>query len=199
MPESMTLIEHANILNKLNHKKSFHDRVSLTNDNLKSLSLNAYSSRHLISPGKQTKLLPAGEHILPSIENGHRRKPKRPSYRTSLYHPNKSNSNQLDVTTLTARGTKSELFTTVKYDDRILNFEHHHAPPPSPSDYQIERLVYEFNRIRQFTPVSITNRDDYIPYRLPALKKTQRRIHSELDYSPIHIKTNLANSSETFY
>ncbi|CAF2388392.1 unnamed protein product [Rotaria sp. Silwood2] len=199
MPESMTMIEHANILNKLNYQNSFRDRISSKNENFKkSLSFNVYSSRHLMLPGKKTKIFRANEHILPSIENGYRHKQKRPSYRTSLYHPNKSNPNQIDVSSLTARGTKSELFTTVKDDDRIIDFEHNHAPPPSPSDYQIERLVYEFNRRRQFTPCLITHKDGYTPYRLPALKKSPRRVHSELNYPPTFIKRNLSSSFETF-
>ncbi|CAF0948594.1 unnamed protein product [Rotaria sordida] len=198
MSESMTLIEHANILNKLNYQNLFRNRISSKNDNLKSLSINVYSSQYLISSEKQSKIFRTDEHILPPIENGYRRKPKRPSYRTSLFHSNKSNSNQIDLSSLTARGTKSELFTTIKDDDRIINFEYHHVPPPSPSDYQIEQLLYELNRTKQFTPYSITDKHDYVPYRLPALKQSSRRVHSELNYPPTYFKTNLSQSHETF-
>ncbi|CAF3383755.1 unnamed protein product [Rotaria socialis] len=199
MWESMKLIEKANHLKKIHPRKLFPDRTSPKYDNLKSLSFTVYSSRHLISTQKQNVSYRSDEQILPPIESRNQRKKKRPSYRSSLYHPGKVHSNESDLSSLTARGTKSELLTTLREDEFIKNYEHHHAPPPSPSDDQLERFLYEFNRARNFSPCPITHQDGQVPYRLPALKKTNRETHSELTYPSQYINTTTSNYFDTFY
>ncbi|CAF1089626.1 unnamed protein product [Rotaria magnacalcarata] len=200
MWESMKLIEKANHLKKKHHRKHLPDRASPKNDNLKSLSVTVYSSRHLISTQKQNVSYRSDEQIFPPIESHNQRKKKRPFYRSSLYHPGKVHSNEIDLSSLTARGTKSELLTTtLREDELIKEYEHHHAPPPSPSDDQLERFLYEFNRARNSSPCSITHQDGQVPYRLPALKKPNRRTNSELTYPSQYVNTTTSNYFETFY
>lgn len=192
----MTLIEQANIFNKTNHQNLFFDQ------NFSKKNVIVYSSQHLIPITKQTKNHRSEKFILPPIDkddNRYRRKNKRPSYRTSIYHSNTAVSSQIDLSSLTARGKKPELITTIKDDDTVMNLRRHHAPPPSPSDSHIERLLAEFNCSGQSTPQSTTVIDGYIPYRLPALNQSALRRRTELNIPPKYIKSTLSNYLQRFY
>ncbi len=138
MRESMTLIEQANILNKTNHQSFFFDRTSSKQN------LHIYPSSRYFLPNitKQKKSYHTEKLILPPIdkdENRSRKKTRRPSYRTSIYHSNSNSrsSTRIDLSSLTARGTKPELITTkpelittLKDDSTVMSLQRHHAPPP---------------------------------------------------------------------
>jgi hypothetical protein len=196
MPESMTLIEQANIFNKTNHQNLFFNRI------LSKQNVDVYSSQYLVSNSttKQTKHHHLENFILPPIDKDDHRSRKnirRPVYRTSLYHPNSRNSNLNDLSSLTARGKKPEL--TIRDDDTIRNLQNHHAPPPSPSDDHLQRLVADFNRNRYYTSRSPTETDGYIPYRLPSLSQTSIRSHAELNIRSKDIKSTFSNYLQKFY
>jgi len=192
MPESMTLIEQANIFNKINNQNLFFNRISSKQN------VDIYSSRHLISntTTKQIKHHHVENFILPPIDKDDhrsRKKIRRPVYRTSLYHPNSRNSIRNDLSSLTARGKRPELMTTIRDDDTVRNLQRHLAPPPSPSDDHLERLLADFSRTRYSTPRSRTETDGNIPYRLPALSQTARRSYAELNIPSKDIKSTFSN------
>lgn len=193
-PESVTLIERANIFNKTNHQNLFADRISTKKN------IDIYPSQHLITnSSKQIKSYRTDKFTLPSIDkdNNHsRKKLRRPSYRTSLYHTYSTNSHRIDLSSLKAHGTKPEITTTIRDDDTIKNFQRHYAPPPSPSDDHIERLVSELNRTRQSTPMET---DGNIPYRLPALRQSARGKHTEMNIPPKDVKSTLSNYLHAYY
>ena len=196
MPESMTLIEQANVFNKLNHLQVFSDQQSSINDELKSLSLHVFSSQYLISNEKQTRYHRSNAITLPSLnkdENRYRRKTKPPTYRTARYRSKKPSPTLIDLPLVTSRGTKSELLTTIQHGDTINSIDHQQTPPPSPSDEQLERLLYEFTRTKQSTPNSLTNMNDHVPYRLPALKQSSRQAHSQSNFLTKNINSTLSN------
>jgi hypothetical protein len=202
MRESMTLIEQANIYNKTNHQNVFLDRFSSKKDLLKNLSFDVYSSRHLPSTTKQTKHKRSDELHLPPIDkdqNRTRKQIKRPTYRTSLYHSNTASTSRIDLSLITARGTKPELSTTIRDNETVMNLKRHYAPPPSPSDEQLERLLYELHQPGQSTPRSQTETDGYIPYRLPALIQSTRRTHTDFSMPSKDGKSRLSNYLQTFY
>ncbi len=196
MRESMTLIEQANIFKKTNHQNLFFDRIS-SNKNV-----DVYSSRPFIPPTKQTKHYHSEKLILPSIDKDDhqsRKKIKRPAYRTSLYHSNTSSSMHSDLSLLTARGKKPESIIPIKVDETIMNFESHHAPPPSPSDDQLERILSDLNRKRQSTPPSLDEIDGNIPYRLPALHQSARRRRKDTTLPPKDVTSTLSNYLQRYY
>ena len=202
MRESMTLIEQANIFNKTNHQNFYLDRVSPKKDLLKTLSFDVYSSRHLISNAKQITNRRTDEYTLPLIDkdqNRTRKQIKRPSYRTSVYHSNAANSSHLDLSLITARGTKPELLTPIKDNDTVINLKRHHAPPPSPSDDQLERLLVELNQTRQSSPRLSQEKDGYIPYRLPALTQSARRTRTDCTVLSKDVKSTLSSYLQKFY
>jgi hypothetical protein len=186
MQKSMTLIEPANIFNRTIHRNLFFDRTHTKKN------VDVYSSRPLLPTLTQsTKHYPTEKFILPQIE---RKKIKRPAYRTSLYHSNASSSTNVDHSLLTARGKKPESISSIKDDETIINFQRHHAPPPSPSDDQIERILSELNRTRRSTPQSPEEIDGNIPYRLPALDHSGRRKRTVKDST-----STLSNYLQTYY
>jgi hypothetical protein len=201
MYESLTMIEQAN----KSHHHFYFDR-SLTQtpqyssskkDHLKTLSFDVYSSRHL----KLNRRYPSRELILPPIDkddNHHQHQKKRISYRTSVYHSKPSNSTEINLSQLTARGIKPVVLTTIRDDDTVYNLQRHHAPPPSPSDDQIERLFFELNRAEQTTPQLSLDRDGYIPYRLPALNQSARRRQTKFNIPSKEIKSTLSNYGQIF-
>jgi hypothetical protein len=196
MRESMTLIEQANIFKKTNHQNLFFEQISSKKN------VSVYSSRYLTSNTKQPKYHRSDPFIIPSIERDdhrHQRRTKRPSYRTSLYHSNSRNSTQIDLPLITARGTKPELITIRRREDTIMNLQRHQAPPPSPSDEQMKRIVSEFKRARQFTTPSPTEKDGNVPYRLPALHQSARRRNIDLNHPSKDAKSTLSNYLQRFY
>jgi hypothetical protein len=176
------LIEQANIFNRTIHRNLFFDRIATKKN------VDVYSSRPLIPTIQSTKYNRSEKFILPPIN---KKKLKRPAYRTSLYHSNTSISTPIDHTLLTARGKKPESITPIKDDETIMNLQRHHAPPPSPSDDQIERILSELNHTRSHSPEEI---DGYIPYRLPALDQSIRRKRTSKD-----ITSTLSNYLQTYY
>ncbi|CAF0757427.1 unnamed protein product [Rotaria sp. Silwood1] len=229
MREPMTLYEQSNVFHKINRQRLLLDHTarhppvysSLTNVDdhdleLKNLSFDVYTSQHLVTTGKS--ILPySGRHhldeiLLPVIdkdihrdENQRRRKKKRPSYRKSLYHPTSSNSTQVDLTQLTARGTKPELQTIIPIacdDDIIANSQRHYAPPPSPSDDEIERLLYKLEAINQSrspSQQSIKDKEGYIPFRLPKLHRPVQFRRTLTNSSPKDIRSTLSNYLQKYY
>jgi len=169
MRESLTLIEHSNI---------FYNQL-LTKKNV-----DIYSSRHLISiPRQQIKQSRSDKLILPSIDKNTQRTQKkinRPIYRTSLYHSNSALNHHNNLSTLTGRGTKYDRVQPVRDDDTVRNLQRHHAPPPSPSDDQLERIFSDLNRTRVSSPRSDLETDGNVPYRLPALNQPSRQRSTDL-------------------
>lgn len=189
MPESLTLIDQANIFNKTNYQNLFFNQISS----------NIYLSQPSITnTTKQIKTSRTDKFILPTIEKDNRtKKIRRPSYRTSLYHTNSVNSNRIDLSSsLKARGTKPEILLTKQDNDTIIDLHHHYAPPPSPSDDHIERLLSELNRTRQSSPYE---KDGNIPYRLPALHQSTRGRHSDMNIHSKDIKSTLSNYIHVSY
>lgn len=183
MRESITLIEHPIVtLDQLRTKKN----------------VDIYSSKHLITIPRQVKQSRSDNKLLlPPIDKDDqrtRKKSKRPIYRTSLYHPNSTLHNHVDLTPLTGRGTKHDRIQIIRDDDTVRNLQRHHAPPPSPSDDQLERIFSDLNRTRLSTPRSDIDTDGYVPYRLPALNQPVRQRSTA-----VQIKSTLSNYLQIYY
>lgn len=198
MWESMKLIEKANHFKKGNHHTVYPERFPAKNDSLKTLSFTVYSNGHLAPTQKNSLPYRSYENILPPIDPRNQPKKKRRSYRESMYHPPRFNAKKIDLSTLTARGTKSEYLTAVRENEILKDYEYQHAPPPSPSDDQIEKLIYEFTRAKNITPCSFVRKDGHVPYRLPALKNN-RRTRSELTYPFEYTHSTLSNDFDEYY
>ncbi|CAF4612365.1 unnamed protein product, partial [Rotaria magnacalcarata] len=168
MREPMTLIEQSNAFSgtsrqrfSVNSVQRSHPVYSSLDNNdernleLKTLSVDVYTSKHLVATGKSIMpytgrqrldeiILPAIEKDIHRDEHHYRSKKKRPAYRKSLFHPVATNLNQTDFTQLTARGVKPEFQTVtpiINDEDSMANDRLHYAPPPSPSDDEIEQLL----------------------------------------------------------
>jgi len=197
----MTSIEPANIIDKINHQNLFRQQTSLTADDLKTLSFNVYSSRHLISSANQTRYQHSDTFILPSIhkdENRYQQKTKRPFYLKSIYHSNLSNSTQNALPVLTGHRKKSALSTTIR-GDAVGSMQCQHTPPPTPSDVECERLSIELNRTRQSALQPSTDNDGYVPYRLSALNQSSKQRRKETAAPPKRIKSILTNYYQRLY
>ncbi|CAF2527872.1 unnamed protein product [Rotaria sp. Silwood2] len=229
MREPMTLLEQSNAFHKINRQRLPFDQTtrnpvvnaSLTNVDdhdleLRNLSFDVYTSKHLVTTGKSVLpycgrhhldeiLLPVIEKDIHRDENQRRRKKKRPSYRKSLYHSSSPNATQVDLTQLTARGTKTELQTIIPIvndDDTVVNAQRHYAPPPSPSDDEIERLLYKLetvNQSRSPSQQSIKDKEGYIPFRLPTLYETVQSRRTLTNSSPKDIRSTLSNYLRKYY
>jgi hypothetical protein len=227
----MTLYEQLNAFNKSNHQPLIIDRtvrqrlsvysslnnVDDSNIELKTLSIDVYTTKHLVaaagksvlSYSERTRL---DELLLPSInkdidrdENHRRRKRKRPSHRRSLLNSYSLNSTEFDLAQLTTHAMKSESQTTIPIitdDDTDVSFPHHHAPPPSPSDEEIKRLLYVTDDNKPSRPParqSPIEKEGYIPYRLPVLNQSAR-FHRTSTSSPLKdIRSTLSNYLRKYY
>ncbi|CAF0963164.1 unnamed protein product [Adineta steineri] len=194
----------AHITDKTNYQRLFRDRSASTKESLKTLSFNVYSSRHLISPlTKQIKYQPCNRPILPPItkdDNRNQRKLKRPSYRKSIYYSLVSNTPPIDLPVITTNRTKPELLTLLQ-DETLIHFQYHHAPPPTPSDDQLGRILIELNQNEESTTDISTedNESGLVPYRLPALKQSTKQLRKEKNSPPKHNITILSNYYQTLY
>ena len=187
-----------------------------SNVELKTLSFDVYTTKHLVASGKS--ILPYSEHtrldeiLLPSInkdisrdENRRRRKRKRPPYRKSLFHAYSSITTEVDLAQLTAHGTKPESQTTtpmIKDDDTVVSFQRHYAPPPSPSDDEVERILYELqdrNQSRPPTRQSPIEKDGYIPFRLPVLNRSPQFRRASTNSPSKDIRSTLSNYLQRYY
>ncbi len=230
MREPMTLFDQGNVFNRLNRQRLIIDQtarqrapvysslshVDDDHEELKSLSLGVYATKHLVTAGKA--ILPYSERarldelLLPSLnknicsdENRPRRKRKRPSYRKSLFHTYSSTSTQANFTQLTARGIKPEPQTIapmIRDDDTVDSFQRNQAPPPSPSDDEIERLLYglhDMNQSYSFSRQSPIEKEGYIPFRLPILHRSPR-VHRSVSISRSQdIRSTLSNYHQKYY
>ncbi|CAF3430016.1 unnamed protein product [Rotaria socialis] len=204
MREPMTLVEQSNAFSTTNRQRvplNFVQRsrpvYSALDSNdersleLKTLSVDVYTSKHLVATGKSiipyTGRQRLDEIILPAIEKDihhdehhYRPKKKRPAYRKSLFHPVASNLNQTDFTQLTARGVKPEFQTVtpiINDEDSMNNYKLHYAPPPSPSDDEIEQLLCKLDAINTSpspSRLSYKEKDGCIPFRLPTLYRSSQ-------------------------
>jgi hypothetical protein len=230
MREPMSLLAQANAFKNSNRQRLTADRtvrprpavyssfthVDDSNVELKTLSLDVYASKHLVTTGKS--ILPHSqrgrleEFLLPSInkdvnhdENRRRRKRRRPSYRKSLFHTYSSTSTQADLAHLAARGKKSALQRTeavIRDDDTVVSLERHHAPPPSPSNDEIERSLYDLQDISQSPPPSRQSPvelEGYIPFRLPALNRSARVQRTPSDSPAKDIRSTLSDYFQKYY
>ena len=229
MREPLTLFEQSNIFKKLNRQRlppdyiarnpfiySSLNNVDDTNVDLKSLSFDVYTSKYLPTTGKTILpysrrhrldeiLLPAIEKDINRQENHRARKKKPPSYCKSLLHLQQTNSTQADLTHLTARGTKPDTqiaIPIVKDDETVVNFQSHHAPPPSPSDDEIERLLYDLED-GHLSPLpswqSTLQKEGLVPFRLPALNRYDRRRHKPVNALPKDVRTTLSDFLQKYY
>lgn len=184
---------------------------------LKNLSFDVYTHKHLINAGKTS--FPSGrkkridEYFLPSIDKNILREEirpvknkKRPSYRKSLFHPDTLSNVSQGFSELTTRGTRTELKVTlpiVTDDDSFLPIRRHYAPPPSPSDDEIERFLTELQEknspSRISSPPSTTDKEDYVPFRLPALHKSAHFRPTPEKASSKNIRSTLSNYLQKYY
>jgi hypothetical protein len=230
MREPMTIFEQVNAFNRSNRQRLIIDRTSPqrlpvysslnntddSNVELKTLSLDVYATKHLVASGKS--ILPYSEHtrldeiLLPSInkdtsrnENHRRRKRKRPPYRKSLFHAYSLNTTEADLAQLAAHGTKPESQTTtpmIKDYDTVISSERHYAPPPSPSDDEVERISYvlqDRNQSRAPSRQTPMEKDGYIPFRLPVFNRSPQLRRSST-ISPVKdIRSTLSNYLRKYY
>ena len=227
MHQLTTVLEQSNAFNKSNRQRLLVNQTprnpppsnsSLNNDSsldLKTLSFDVYSSKHLVTTGRS--ILPydgqnrLDEILLPSInkninrdENRRRRKRKRPSYRKSLFHSYTPNSTQVDLAQITARGTRpeSQIKTPiVKDDDTVVSFQRY-DPPPSPSDDEIGRILFQIqdkNQSRPPTRQSPIEKEGYVPFRLPELHRSARFRRTPLNLPCKDIRSTLSNYLQRYY
>ena len=231
MREPMSLCDQVNAFNKTNRQRLIIDRTvrqrpsavysslnRIVDDNreLKIRSLDVYTSNHLVTNTRSVLSYSDRSHLdellLPSIardvnedENRRRRRRKRPFYRKSLFHSYSTNSTQVDLAQLTARGLKPESHITIpiiQENDSVDNDESHHAPPPSPSDNEIERLLYELQDKDQSRPasrLSPVEKEGYIPFRLPLLHQSSRYRRTPTPSPPKDIRSTLSNYLQRYY
>lgn len=189
----MTLIEQANIFNKTTHPNLFLHRL-ITKKNL-----DVYATPTTILPSiKPIK----SKFTLPPIDKDDqrtRKKIKRPIYRTSAFHSNTSSCTNIDLAALTARGKKPDAIIPLRDDQTIVNFQRQHAPPPSPSDDQVERILSQLNRTRQSSPQPSVVTDGNVPYRLPALSQSVIQTRSVMNIPPKDVKSTLSTYLQTYY
>ena len=183
---------------------------------LKNLSFDVYTHKHLLNAAKPPLLSGRqkrfDDFFFPSIdkdflrdENRPVRNKKRPSYRKSLFHPESSSTISQGFTELTTRGTRTELKITLPIlgdDESTMNLRRDHVPPPSPSDEEIERFLtalQEKNTPTIVSPTSSVEKEEYVPFRLPALQKSAR-VRRTPDKSPyINIRSTLSNYLQKYY
>jgi hypothetical protein len=228
MRELMTLFEQSNAFNKSNRQRLLIDQTlrhppvnsSLNNveDNgveLKTLSFDVYTSKHLVTTGKsilpycgpsrlEELLSPSTDKNISRDENRRRRKKKRPSYRKSLFHSYSSNSTQADLAELTARGTKpeSQIMPIIKDDETVVSFQRHYDPPPSPSDDELGRLLCALkdgNQSRPPSQQSPVEKEGYVPFRLPALNRSARFRRTPTNLPVKDIRSTLSNYLRRYY
>lgn len=233
MPEPMTLLEQVNIFKKSNRQHLIVDRTirqrsppravyssfnQIDNENieLKTLSIDVYTSKHLINKTKST-LSPyernrLGKLLLPSIdkesssnENHRRRKKKRPSYRQSLYHSHSPHSTEVDLAQINARGIKPELHVVIpicRDDETIVSYQRDHVPPPSPSDDDIDRLVSDIqDRDPSYSPSvqSPMEKEGFVPFRLPTLRQSARFRRTPVRLPVKDVRSTLSNYLRKYY
>lgn len=180
----MTMFEQANIFNKTSHPNFFLHRL-ITKQNL-----DVYTTPTKLSKSKL---------ILPPIDRDDQRRRqriKRPLYRTSLYHSPSSNFAQIELTT---RGKKPDVIIPLRDDQTMMNFQPHQAPPPSPSDDQVERILSQLTRTRQTTPIPPIVIDGNVPYRLPALSHSVTQTRSAMNIPSKEIKSSLSTYLPRYY
>ena len=222
----MALYEQSNAYKKSNHLYKLTDRpkhkvppvyASLNRFEsstaaLQSLSFYAATQKHplrtkpvLASSGSNQSdafLLASMDKHMSQDGTYRQRRRKRPSFRQSIYHSDPSNSVPFDATHLNARGLKPESHRSISIfnpNDLAASFHSHHAPPPSPSDDAIERLLDEL-RQTNVSPVSShrssLEREGYVPFRLPALHPSMRPRHKPV---PSSSKDTKSSSLHKYY
>jgi hypothetical protein len=230
MHESMTLLQQVNTFKKSNSQHLIIDRIARqrhlvvsslnnvdhNNKAMKSLSVDVYANKHLVTNGKsifppleQSRL---GELLLPSYhkdmncnQNYQRRKRKRPAYRKSLFHLYSPRSTEIDLSQLTARRIKPEtriISPVIKDNYTQVRVQHHYAPPPSPSDAEMQRsfyLVEDPNQSHSFSPQSPIETEGYIPFRLPVLYRSSQFSRTSTNSSFKDIRSTLSNYLQKFY
>ena len=189
----MTVIEQANIFNKTTHPNFFLHRL------ITKKTLDVYATpTTIITPNKSIK----SKLILPPIDKDDQRRRqriKRPIYRTSLYHAATSSFTQIELTPLTTRGKKPDAVIPIRDDQTMVNFYRHLAPPPSPSDDQVERILSQLTRTQQTTPIPPVVTDGNVPYRLPALSQSVTQTRSAMNIPPKDIKSSLSTYLQRYY
>jgi hypothetical protein len=195
---------------------SSFSRVNDDEIELKNMSFDVYTHKHLLNGSKPKP--PSGrrqrfdEIVLPSIEKdlNRDREPtqrvkRRPAYRKSLYHSETTNAFTQAQPQLTTRGTRTEIQITIpiiRDDETVDSFRRHHAPPPSPSDDAIERFLTELqdrNPSRSSSRQSPVERDDYVPFRLPALNQSARTRRTSTKSPCKNIRSTLSNYLQKYY
>lgn len=183
----------------------------------KNLSVDVYTSKHLVTTGKSMVPYSGRQHldeiILPAIEKDinrdesrRRRKKKRPSYRKSIYHPTAPNSNHAqDLPELTARGAKHESqqpTPMISDDDTTIIYQRHYAPPPSPSDDTMDQYLFKFEPVNISRPpsrISGKEKEGYIPFRLPALYPSEQTRRLLKNTSSKDVRSTLSNYLRKYY
>ena len=222
MHESMTLLQQVNAYKKSNHQHLIIDRreqqrrlvvSSLNNLAHNNTSLDVYANKHLVTNGRS--IFPSSEPsrldqiLSPSYhkdlncnQNYQRRKKKRPAYIKSLFHLYSPRSTEVDLSQLTARRIKPESRTiTPANKDYAAEISSHrnYAPPPSPSDAEIQRSFYFMQDPNQSRSSSPQSTEGYIPFRLPVLTQSSQFSHTSTNASFKDIRSTLSHYYQKFY
>lgn len=172
--------------------------------------------QHIVATGKSIFPYSGRNHLdeLPSLstekdinhdENQGRRKRKRRSYRKSTYHSSSSNSTQVELPQLTARGTKPDYRTGIsisRSDYSVVNLQQHLAPPPSPSNDQIERVLHEPQEKTQSRLPSqklFKEKQPHASFPLPALKISSLSHRTPTTLSPKEVRSILSEYLQQYY
>ena len=227
MREPLSLFEQSSAYKKSNRQRLLIDHsarnsrpiyssFSRVNDDeieLKHLSFDVYTHKHLLNDSKSK--LPSGRRqrfdgmVLPSLEKDFNRDreptqrvKRRPAYRKSLYHSDTTSAFTPAQPQLTTRGTRTEIQITIpiiRDDETVVSFRRHHAPPPSPSDDEIERLLTELQERSPSPRQSPIEREDYVPFRLPALNQSARTRRTSTKSPCKNIRSTLSNYLQKYY
>ena len=225
MHESMTLLQQVNAYKKSNSRHLIVDQraqqrrlvvSSLNNLAHNNSSLDVYANKHLVTNGRS--IFPASESsrldqiLSPSYhqdlncnQNYQRRKKKRPAYLKSLFHLYSPRSTEVDLSQLTARRIKPES-RSVSPANKDYTAEtcsqRNYAPPPSPSDAEMQRsfyFVHDHNQSRPSSPQSPIETEGYVPFRLPVLTQSSRFRRTSTNSSFKDIRSTLSNYYQKFY
>lgn len=164
---------------------------------LKNLSIDVYTNKHLFLNGSPT--LKSGrskrfdELILPKL--------KADSKKNLLLSTRSArrNSTHREITqNFIVKPSRTELQIKIpvfRDDETVFSYQRHNDPPPSPSDDEIDRFVtrlHDRDRSNSSSTDS-SDRDGFIPFRLPALQRIQTK------NSASNARSTLSNYLQKYY
>ena len=184
---------------------------------LKNLSISVYTNKHLL-PSVKPLLTSArykryDELVLPKL-NRERTSMARLERQSSILKSSKSSEKKKKISNLHAdpplltRVKKTQNPVTLpifRDNETVSSFQRHHDPPPSPSDDEIDRLLAEIQD-RKLTITSLSTHsskssgnDGFVPFRLPALKRSAFAHRSPIKSPCKNIRSTLSNYLQKYY